>query len=330
MKRLKLLTIVLTAFLALVVLAGCSPSQASRDGLVVGQSYRLSAGETLNQDLTIAGGSAVLEEGSTVNGDIAIAGGSISINGTVNGDISAMGGVVTLGSKAVIHGDVTTLGANLSQSSGAFIEGKISGEAGDLTFPDIVSPAVDAGRWVANFFWRIFQAFAVAALAVLVSLFAQRPMERAGDTLSSQPFLAGGLGLLTLIVLPVLFAVLAVTIVLAPVSLVGLLGLGIALVFGWLTSGMVVGERIARMFNQTWSAPLCAGLGTLALALVTALLSGIACIGWILPFLVSVVGLGSVILTRFGTQAYPPAVHEAPLPPQIIDVEPASPDQGLE
>ena len=330
MKRLTSLSIVLTVFLALVLLAGCSPSSSSRDGLVVGQSFRLKSGETLNQDITVAGGSAVLEEGSTLNGNIAVMGGSLSINGVVNGDISAMGGVVTLGSKAIIHGDVATVGANLSRASGSLNDGEITGEAGDINIPDIVTPAVDAGRWVANFFWRIFQAFAVAALAVLVSLFAQRPMERAGDTLSSQPILAGGLGLLTLIVLPVLFAVLAITIVLAPVSLLGLLGLGIALVFGWLVAGAVVGERIGRMLNQSWSAPLCAGIGTLALALVTALLSGIVCIGWILPFLISVVGLGSVILTRFGTQTYPPPVQAAPAPIEVIDVETPHSDHGLE
>lgn len=329
MKRLTSLSIVLTVFLALILLAGCSPSTA-RDGLVVGQSFRLKSGETLNQDITVAGGSAVLEEGSTLNGNIAVMGGSLSINGVVNGDISAMGGVVTLGSKAIIHGDVATVGANLSRASGSLIDGEISGEAGDINVPDIVTPAVDAGRWVANFFWRIFQAFAVAALAVLVSLFAQRPMERAGDALTSQPILAGGLGLLTLIVLPVLFAVLAITIVLAPVSLLGLLGLGIALVFGWLVTGMVVGERIGRLLNQSWSAPLCAGIGTLALALVTALFSGIICIGWVLPFLVSVVGLGSVILTRFGTQTYPAPVQASSAPVQIIDVEPPHTDQGLE
>ncbi len=330
MKRLTTLSIVVTVFLALFLLAGCGPSYSGRDGLVVGQSFRLNSGETLDQDLTITGGSAVLEQGSTLNGDIALIGGSLSINGTVNGDISAMGGVVTLGNQAVIHGNVTTVGANLSRASGAMIDGTISGEPGNITMPDVVSPVVDAGRWVANFFWRIFQAFAVAALAVLVSLFAQRPMERAGNVISSQLILSGSLGLLTVVVLPILFAVLALTIVLAPVSVLGLLGLGIALVFGWLVTGMLVGERIGNLLHQTWSAPLCAGIGTLALALVTALLSGIACIGWILPFLVSVVGLGAVILTRFGTQSYPPAAHPASAPVEVIDVQPANPDQGTE
>jgi hypothetical protein len=311
MRNIKQFSILLVIALALLALTACTPDELSRDGLVVGQSFRLSSGETLNQDLTIAGGSAVLEEGSVLNGDVAVMGGTLSINGEVNGDVSAMGGVVTLGTQAVIRGSVNTVGANLSKANGAVVEGKISGEPGDITLPDISNPVIDAGKWIANLFWRIFQAFAVAALAVLVSLFAQRPMERAGDTITAQPILAGGLGLLTLAVLPVLFVILAVTIVLSPVSLLGLLGLGVALVFGWLVIGMVVGERIARMLNQTWSAPLCAGIGTLAVALVNALLGSIACIGWILPFLVSVVGVGGVILTRFGTVPYPPVIHEA-------------------
>lgn len=315
-------------FLVLLVglLAGCSPAiNMDTGGLVVGQSYRLRDGETLNEDLTVMGGSAELEDGSIVNGNVAILGGSLSINGEVTGDVSAMGGVISIGDTAVIDGDVFTLGATVSKSEDAVVKGSIGTGRPSVRLPGIASRSVATG---AQFFWNIispiFQALALAALAVLVSLFALRPMERISDTMTSTSIVAGGIGLLSVVVLPVLMVILSITIILLPVGLLGVLGLAIALLFGWISAGLLTGERVAQALKQNWTGPVSAGIGTLLLSLAAALFAGIIpCIGWMVPFLVGVIGLGSVVLTRFGLVTYPQPVAEAapPLPP----VEPLSP-----
>ncbi len=309
---LKYLTVGLVA-LTLILLAGCSPAaNAESDGLVVGQSYRLRSGETLNEDLTVVGGSVELEKDSRVNGNVAVLGGSLSINGEVTGDVSAMTGVVSIGDTAIISGNVYTLGATVSKSENAIVKGTIGTGRPNINLPGSIRPSIESGgRFVWNVISTLFQCLALAALAVLVSLFALRPMERVSDTMMAQPVLAGGLGLLTSVVLPVLLVILSITIILLPVGLLGILGLAIAFLFGWISAGLVTGERISQALKQNWSGPVSAGAGTLVLSIAAALLQGIIpCIGWLVPFLVAVIGLGSVILTRFGLVPYPQPVHE--------------------
>ncbi len=311
----RFLSTFLILLLALALLAGCTPApNINAGGLVVGQSFRLRSGETLENDLTIIGGTAELEKGSKVNGNVAIMGGSLSVNGEVTGDVSAMGGVVSIGDSAIVRGNVQTLGATVSRSEKATILGNIGTGRPTVNIPSLARIPVREGAQVA---WEIIttliQALALSALAVLVSLFALRPMERMGDTMMSQPFLAGGLGLLSAVVLPVMLVIISITVILLPVGLLGLLGLGLALLFGWVSAGLVTGERISQALKKTWSGPVSAGLGTLALSLAASLFAAIIpCIGWLAPFLVSMIGLGSVILTRFGFQPYPLPVHPAP------------------
>ena len=307
MKPYMKLTSLLVILLALVLLAGCSPLyNVDTGGLIVGQSYRLRSGQTLNEDLTVVGGTAELEEGSTVNGNVAILGGTLSVNGEVNGDVNAMGGVVSLGETAVIHGDVQTLGATVSRAEGATVEGSIGTGRPTFHIPTTTRTPIQSGMQVIwNFISPIFQAFALAALAVLVSLFALRPMEHIGDAMTGQPVTTGGIGLLTAIVLPIMMVIISITIILLPVGLIGLLALALALLLGWISAGLVTGERLAMAFKQNWSGPVSAGAGTLVLSLAASLIGSIPCIGWIAPFLVGIIGLGGVVLTRFGLQAYP-------------------------
>jgi hypothetical protein len=328
MKKISALIALLFALLFLFALAGCAPvNSLTSNGLIVGQSYRLAAGDTLNEDLTLVGGSAVLEQGSVVNGSVAILGGSLSIDGEVTGDVDGMGGVVSLGDHALIHGDVNTLGVNISRAQGAVIRGSMNTGTPTIRPFRFGSPVVETGvKAVTDFLGRIFQAFALAALAVLVSLFALRPMERAGDAMTAQPALSGGIGLLTIIVAPAVLIILLITIILSPLSLVGLLILGVAFLFGWVVLGLVTGERLSHMLSQSWSGPVSAGVGTLVLSLVSGILSYIPCIGWLIPFTITIVGIGGVVLTRFGMQSYPPIVHSGMAPaPAVIDVPPMAP-----
>ncbi len=318
------ITTVLLFLLALFLLSGCSPTyNVDTGGLVIGQSYRLSSDQTLNEDLTVVGGSVQLDEGSKVNGNVAILGGTLSINGEVTGDINAMGGVVSVGDTAVIHGDIQTLGATVSRSEKATVLGSIGSGQPILRLPGLPRPSVRSGfQFLWNIISPIFQALALAALAVLVSLFALRPMEHIGDAMTGQPFTTGGIGLLSAVVLPVMMVIISITIILLPVGLIGILALALALLFGWVSAGLVTGERLAQAFKQNWSGPVSAGAGTLVLSLAASLIGSIPCIGWVAPFLVAVIGLGSVILTRFGLQAYPAPQAYMPQAPAVTPEPP--------
>ncbi len=297
MKQINRLSLLLLAGLFILTLTGCVGVSLQEEGLVLGESYRLKSGETLNTDLTILGGNAELEQGSTVNGDLAVIGGNVTIDGTVTGDVSVLGGYVQLQDHAVIKGSLGALGGTVRRADGAVVEGETN-----PNFDPITGPLM-----------AFFQALALAALAILVQLFAAPQMQRAGQTAVSQPIVSGGVGLLTIIVAPALLLIMAITIILLPLSLLGFMALGVAALFGWLSLGLMVGRQIAAWLNQPWSDPINAGAGTLVLSLLSSMLNLIPCLGWLATALVWFIALGTVILTRFGMQAYP-APYRAPAP----------------
>jgi hypothetical protein len=170
-----------------------------------------------------------------------------------------------------------------------------------------------------------FQALALAALAIVVQLFAGPMMDRAGRTAVAQPIVSGGVGLLTVIVAPALIIILAITIILLPLSLLGAFAIGIAVLFGWLSLGLIVGRQITVWLKQSWSDPVNAGVGTLTLSLLASMLNLIPCLGWMANGLIWFIALGTAILTRFGTQPYPSMPAPRPATPYMPPAVPAMP-----
>ncbi len=288
---------------AMLALAGCSGNSMIPGGkTVVGNTYTLLSGYHLDSDLTVMGGSATLQPDSSVNGNVSVMGGNLDISGTVNGDINVMGGTVNLNDTAVIHGSLTSVGGSINRRPNAQIDGEAQNRSNIPSIPRAPSmPRMNFGA-ILEPFMVLFRALALGALAILVYLFAGRPMERISLAAHTQPVVVGGIGLLSIFVVPALLLILGITIILLPVSLLGFLLLAIALVFGWLAMGLLTGRQIADWLHQTWSAPLAAGLGTLVLTLLTSLFNFIPCIGWLVSFVVGIMGLGAVIITQFGVK----------------------------
>ncbi|MHC1784388.1 MAG: hypothetical protein AB9891_16805 [Anaerolineaceae bacterium] len=155
---------------------------------------------------------------------------------------------------------------------------------------------------IGNVLWAIFKAIALAAIAILVTMFAPKPVERVGSAVVTQPVQTGLFGLLTAVVAPGLVLILTITIILIPLALIGALVLGLAVLFGWIAIGQEVGKKIAELFKTEWALPVSAGVGTLVLSLVIAAAQVIPCIGWLFPSVVAVFAMGAVLTTRFGTR----------------------------
>lgn len=324
-----------------------SPDQDGQ--LVLGGSFLLESGNRLDGDLAVFGGTATLEEDSKVDGNVFIAGGSLFVDGEIDGNIIAFGGSVTLDDDAVVRGDINTIGASLSRAEGAVVEGNITkGQPEDynitpplvapfsnlnLPQPDNSSRIASALKPIGDILWAFMRAFAAAALAALIALLLLKNTERVAGAIIREPIVAGGLGLLTIIVAPMLLIILIITICLAPVGIVGFLVLGLAVLYGWIGLGLEIGRRMESSLKQHWAPPVSAGLGTFVLSLVSSLVGIIPCVGWVLPFLVSMVGLGGVMISRFGMEGnYPTSFHipSAPAAPSSIvpPQEPASPPQA--
>jgi hypothetical protein len=211
----------------------------------------------------------------------------------------------------------------VDQAERAVVEGEFVSEDGfEFPFrPTVITPFVpDVPDFRVSFsplisiMWFAFRTLLLAALAVLVVMFWPTPTERTADAVISQPLATGGLGLLTFLVAPVILVMLLITILLSPISLLGAVLLVVATIYGWIAIGLAVGNRLAESLKWEMHAAAAAGLGTLLLTFVVGGFGQIPCIGWIAPFIVASLGLGAVILTRFGSQRYAVSDPVAPSP----------------
>ena len=298
------------------------------DKLVLGGTFTLSQGQVLDGNLFILGGTATLEEQSVVKGDVIVMGGMLVVRGTVEGDINVVGGLVTLNSKALVEGDINALGGNLAQDAGAQVEGDINKDLAE-SLPFLIPGRIQIPNWggwspvepgnlrlpqfdislnpLWDGLWLLFRSFIWAVLAVLVVLFLPKHSERAAEVAVSQPIVSGGLGCLTLAVAPLFLILLVITICGIPISMIGATILMVAWVFGIIVLGMESGRRLTLLMKQDWALPVSTALGTFTLTLVINSLETIVpCVGWLGPAIVGVIGLGAVLLTRFGSKNYPP------------------------
>jgi cytoskeletal protein CcmA (bactofilin family) len=349
----KLLTLFL--LLALAVLPS-SNAQAKGllDGKVVfGQDFVLEKGKTLSGDLVVFGGNVSIEEDATVKGsvvvfggntdmaegatierDVAMFGGNMQVNGRIKGSAVVMGGQIYLGKTAVVNGDVSAIGGQVDRDPGAKVEGKIvenipaptidipsSPESPEVpNLPDVSNPPKINIQ--TNPMWEAFnvvlRALVVAGLGMLLTLFLQPQLERVADAIVRQPVLAGSFGLLTAVLTPMVMLVMIVTLILIPVAALVALLLPLTWLFGVIALGQEVGERFTRSINQTWAPVLTTGFGTFLLLLVGGYIGMIPCVGWLVPVLIALIGVGGVMMTWFGTRLAPGS------PPQPVEVPPAS------
>ena len=93
---------------------------------------------------------------------------------------------------------------------------------------------------------------------------------------------------------------------------------------GGIDISLKVGKRLGEGFKWELQPPAAAGLGTLVLTLVIGGIGMVPCVGWVAPFLVASIGLGAVMLTRFGSREYASG-PAAPPKPKLPSPPPAPP-----
>jgi hypothetical protein len=286
------------------------------------------------------GQSVVVQEDEIITEDVVAILGSVIVRGAVRGDVVAVGGSVTLGPKAQVDGDVTAVGGMVHLDPGAGIRGEIS----EVTFrlPDVrprawhVHREHRVGMAALAVVFTLMRLLLIAVLAALVLLVAPIAVERIGRSAATEPAKAILVGLAAQILfLPlVIFIVVVLSVSIIGIPLLSL----VPLLFVLFLIAMLVGFtgvawRVGGWFRSRASAPgpytlLAWGvvlLGMLSLAGRIAWVPGgpltlvaltLSIAGFVVEYVAWTVGLGAVLLTRFGTM--PPdavAVPAAPAPP---------------
>ncbi len=308
----------------LVLLLLVAPPALAQGGVggrvIFGDDFVLRTDERLDGDLVVFGGHVTLEPGSWVRGAVLAFGGDVRIAGHVDRDVSALGGNVVLEEGALVGGDVVTTG-RLTRAPDAVVSGLVVG-GGEERRPEppslgswlaSASLGVDWARRMAAGFgsWvmqTIVGTWVVVSLGIVVALLIPGLTRTVSEVLVGYPAESVGVGLLTLLVAVLAVPLLIITCLGIPLAIVGLIVLAVAALFGWIGAGLAMGARLLQAWKVEGYQPFAAvAVGLLPLTL----LASLPVLGSLVVIGVGSWGLGSVVLTRFGTVLYRRSIAHA-------------------
>lgn len=275
-----------TALLLILGLFFCSVSTVSAD----------------SSNIVKIGSDVTIEEGTKVRNVLAI-GGQITIDGVVDNHIVAIGGSVVLTGKAVVGGSVFCIGGIIVKGRGAEVYGNLTEiNADDISaaIANALSEEWEGWSWIfAIISISIF--LGVLLLTFLTVFLIPKPIRLISSAIKEKPLKVtvwGLAGLVLIVPLAVLLAISVVGIVLIPLEMTIVL---CAVLVGFIAVSQLVGRKlftVLKRHDQSMVRETIWGL------IILWLIGWIPYVGWIVKMCAIVLGLGSVLLTRFGTNQH--------------------------
>jgi hypothetical protein len=285
----------------------------------------------IGEDIVRFGDDIVIDEGEIVEGDVVTILGDIVVNGTVDGDVVAVGGELTVGSTGEVDGDAVSVGGGVTREPGGKIRGETvsvgagpGGLLGVKACPFFTGNIFSrGGRLLIFIMWTVL----LVVVGLIVMAVAKRPVDNVCVRARKEAFKMGLFGLLAeILVLPVM-AIFAITIIGIPIAIIVIpLVLALALLLGYVGVSYAVGERLGNGTGRSPYASMAIGLFVLqGMVILGGLIGlpggGIGVVGTVIKFIgyaviyvAATVGLGAVIVSKFGTKEWQPkaAVVAAP------------------
>lgn len=303
---------------------------------VVDQNLVVAQGETLQGDVNVTNGNLIVY--GTIDGKATIVNGDASIYGTVNGDLTVItGGDITLYAGSYVDGNVVDMGGTVEKDSAATVTGNVGrldnpvegignmlnanqdqiGSAG--AWADRMNPFNRMGSWLfLGSLSTVLLVFSVG-LAALVP----RRIGISSSTLESEPGPSVAVGIIASILLApiggIITAALAITVIGIVLIPVVWIAIGAVYLYGFVVVAQWLGRRIhdsahrpdievalARKSSQSVTLVMEVLLGAAAILACT-ILPAIFVSGWIgilmlgMLYVLSCIGLGSGLLSKFGT-----------------------------
>ena len=271
-------------------------------GFIFKKDIVVEEGET--QDNIISWGGEIRIEG-TVTDSVINFGGTIIIEGEVEKTVVGFGSDIILKSTAKIQGDVLSLGGTLDKDPGAIIEGDTiyfstsdevskflkEGFAGVLGFS--LLPLLIIFKLITLVIWFILAIILVAIFSKQISF--------ASNQIRTSFWPIFGTGILSIIIFTglIIFSVFLCFILIGIPILLALAAIGIVIkIFGRVVIFYFLGVWIFKAFGGKQASGL---LAVILGILLFGLLGFIPVIGSLLSFILSIIGWGVVIRTKFGS-----------------------------
>jgi hypothetical protein len=317
------------------------------DGVMVGEQHRdygygrsdRRGAEIIGEDMIRFADNIVIEEDEIVEGDVVAILGDVVVYGVIEGDVVAVGGSVTVGPRGEVDGDAVAVGGQLHKEPGGIVHGEtvsVGTGPGVRVHPKWVGGNVFSrvGRFFLFILWTAF----LVLLGAIVIAVARRPVRNMCTLARREAFKMGLIGLLSWVIIFVAIAFFTVTIIGIPIGLILIpLITALAVLFGYVAVALAVGERFGNGGGRSIYTTMGIGILLLqALAILGGLLrlpgGGIGIIGaiisvfgWAVIFVAATVGLGAVVMSKFGTKG--PNDKKA-VPEVTLDMGPTSLGSG--
>lgn len=305
--------------LALMSTLACRLGIGDVDDFSLSRTFRLEQGDQRAGDQVVFAYDIDFQDRSAVDGDLTLTGNHVTLDAAVQGDVVVVANRLTIGRTAFVSGDVVACVKTLDKHAIARIEGELRHKCVDDNSVSLAD-AVESGwnSWRNSAFFRIstviIGAMIFGALAALGTLLFPRMLRRMSQAVQQVPVLAGGVGLVTVLLavgLTVLYAVmlkLVVPLVLLPLVLLLWMLVLLLSLLGWLALAEPFGVLLLRLLRVD-NPPhmITAVVGGVALALLLRVWSIFLFTPWFVVLggiIFSAIGLGPVLLTRAGTKPY--------------------------
>lgn len=281
-----------------------------------------------DDDIVRVGESVYVAPGEVVPGDVVVFGGNAIIEGEVSGSVVVLGGEIRVRNGAEIRGDIVAIGGKIAEDDDVVIHGEKIVVGGIAThIGDTLDITSGRFRGIVSAFFL----FVGLVLFFITMLFLRDRVERTGEHLSAGILRSFGAGVLSSIALQFIILIVTIPLIITvfgiPLAVILLLSYVGVFVIASTVFVYAVGRAISARFGFTGGTFGRLSIGFLVLAIpelvafvfdavghgplsVYVFLQIVSLVVWIFGY---IVGLGSIVLSRFGTR--PPVGQEPPAGP---------------
>lgn len=335
------------------------------DVVVFGGNFEMLEGSEVSGSVVVFGGQVTIN--GEVENDVAAIGGNISVeeSAVVKGDVVGLGGQVSIDESADVRGSVAEgpefnfADKGFSIDIPAVPDAPAMPDAPDVPdLPEMPEPPAmpdvprvtyrdsqptffqRVGEFVGDGVADIFFALVMAGLGVLVVMFFPAHVKNVQETVVNAASVSFIVGLATAFAgAALLFLLIILSILIIPICgiVIEVLAIFAAMLFGVTVVGKYTGHRLFQAANNPLAGDVSATLlGVAVLVLLGSMpfVDKLPFIGWmfgltgfLVMLLVNSLGVGAVVLSRFGTRVYTPgsraaAIIGSPVAPSQPPVRP--------
>jgi len=245
------------------------------------------------------GDDITINEGTRVNHVIAI-GGQVTLYGVADGNVFAVGDSVVLASSAIVGGNVISIGGVIARGNGSEVNGSLT-EINASNFSEILATILNSDWEGWSWLFAIFSIIlylGLLILSVLLVLLIPRPIRVISEAVERNPYktgLWGLLGLILVVPLAFLLTISVIGVVLVPLEISIAIAGGL---IGFVAVAQLIGHRIFVILkkpDQPFMRETIWGITFLWFV------GWIPYVGWMLKVFAVLLGLGGVLVTRFGS-----------------------------